>query len=451
MWRIIVGSLLLVTTIITKSTNARTAVLPHDVYPGFEVIQFSNDDKHHDVSSNYRLLETGYSKYFTVLDNGMVMTTSDLTPLVNKPVNLIVLEELNNHTETHDLHLFIINRGNMLKFSHEKLGHGEVMENLPSGTIIDEFPILHAHGNFPVHYKIMPDINGDYLFALTEESSSEIGYNLTLKRPDQGVRVVTTKPLDREIKKIYTVVIYASDGNNISTSKISGIVNVLDDNDNSPIFENEEYNFNLRPINIKTIEKDGIPKWKRFASIGKVIANDADGDKIAYKLLTPTNLIIIVPQTGELLLAGEPDATIDEDSDIEVLIEAHDIRVPSKSTKKPARVIIRFLTTEPLYQQPQVHRIQKRRVTRAVRPTKKVEFLESEGDIDGKIVFSLEKETERETYKIRDENPWVTVASNGSVKVKQKWDYEELGPEKTIDFWVTINNQSEFLRKKKSI
>lgn len=87
------------------------------------------------------------------------------------------------------------------------------------------------------------------------------------------------------------------------------------------------------------------------------------------------------------------------------------------------------------------HVRRKRRVTRAVRPTKRIEFAESDGDTEGRNVFQLEKETERETFKIRDDNPWVTVETNGVVRVKKKWDYEELGPEKTIDFWVIISNQ----------
>ena len=81
-----------------------------------------------------------------------------------------------------------------------------------------------------------------------------------------------------------------------------------------------------------------------------------------------------------------------------------------------------------------------RRVTRAVRPTKRIEFTEADGEPEGKIVFQLEKESEHETFRIRDENPWVTVEPNGAVRVKKKWDYEELGREKTIDFWVIITN-----------
>ena len=52
----------------------------------------------------------------------------------------------------------------------------------------------------------------------------------------------------------------------------------------------------------------------------------------------------------------------------------------------------------------------------------------------------MEKESEHETFKIRDENPWVTVEPSGAVRVKKRWDYEELGREKTIDFWVIITN-----------
>ncbi|OXU27844.1 hypothetical protein TSAR_016251 [Trichomalopsis sarcophagae] len=318
------------------------AVLPHDVYPGFEVVQFeAGPDRQ---PSSFRLLETGFSKFFTVLDNGIVMTTSDLSPLVNRPVNLIVLEERANQTETHDLHLYVINRRNMLTFSHERLGEAEVEENAAPGT--------------PSSYRL---------------------------------------------------VVRASDSDYISSSRIEGSVAVLDVNDNSPIFEQAVYSFELSPTNLDALRDDADgsvqPEWKRFSTIGKVLAKDADGDKVAYKLITPSNLVIIKPE-----LDVEQQQQLEEE-------QFEDNELP-----------------------PEVHRIEKRRVTRAVRPTKKVEFTEADGDVEGKVAFHLEKENEKETYKIRDENQWVTVGSNGTVRVKHKWDYEALGAEKTIDFWVTITN-----------
>ncbi|KAJ8679484.1 hypothetical protein QAD02_015271 [Eretmocerus hayati] len=414
------------------------AVLPHDVYPGFEVMQFESGPRH---LSTFSLLETGFSKFFTVLENGIVMTTSDLTPLVDRPVNLVVLEEKGNKTETHELHLYVINRRNMLTFSHSRLGEAEVEENAAPGTPLDGFPVLRARGNFPVHYSLEPEDDGERPFALVLDVppgnyvEQRMSFNLSVSSPVQGLRLVTARPLDREMKPSYRVLVRASDADYISSSSIEGVVNVLDINDNSPVFEQAVYSFEVTPYNLQELmrDRDGIvkPAWRRFLTIGRVLAKDADGDKVAYKLLTPTNLVIIVPQTGELILTGEPEVEPDLDTQSEFLVEAHDIRTPSRIAATPARVLVR----------PEVHRIAKRRVTRAVRPTKKVDFTEADGDIEGKVVFNLEKENDRETYKIRDENKWVTVGSNGTVRVKQKWDYEELSPEKTIDFWVTITNQ----------
>jgi len=435
MWQVVVFLLAA-----TSISHAKVVVLPHDVYPGFEVTQFRNNVCQ---PSNFYLLETGYSKFFTVLDNGLLMTTTDLTPLVDQDVHLVVLEELANGTQTHDLHLYVINRHSMLSFSHERLGNGEVLENSPIGTWVDGFPVLQVRGTFPVHYRLLPDDkSGEHPFALHDNVSNEIGFNLTLKNEKQDIRVVTAQPLDHEIRDLYTVVIQAFDNNFISTSKITGMVHVLDQNDNSPVFESELYVFEIRSTNL---DKGGtvLPRWKRFSIVGKVTAKDADGDKVAYKLVTPSSLLIVVPQTGELLLTGEPEIGVEQDSECELMVEAHDLRTPSRSTDKLAKVIVRFLTSKPEdvdVNRSEVHRIEKRRVTRAVRPTKKVDFTEADGNIEGKIAFYLEKENEKETYKIRDENRWVTVGANGSVMVKQKWDYEELGPEKTIDFWVTITN-----------
>ncbi|XP_023247590.1 neural-cadherin, partial [Copidosoma floridanum] len=443
----------------SSNGSAMQAVLPHDVYPGFEVMQFeggSPSRQQQQVPSSFRLLETGFSKFFTVLDNGIVMTTSDLSPLVDRPVNLVVLEERPNRTETHELHLYVINRRNMLTFSHDRLGEGEVEENSPPGTPVDGFPVLHARGNFPVHYSILEEDGGPPLFALSESHFKQTGLNLTLRSPKQGIRIVTAGPLDRELKSSHRVVVRASDSDYISSSRIEGVVNVLDVNDNSPVFEQMVYSFEISPDNLDELQRarrgSGVkPRWKRFSTIGRVLAKDADGDKVAYKLVTPTNLVIIVPQTGELLLAGEPEVAPDLDTESEFLVEAHDIGTPSRMAAAPARVLVRFLTSggekidldeeteEDEEERPQVHRI-RRRVPRAVRPTKKIEFAESDGDVEGKVVFNLEKENDKETFKIRDENKWVTVAANGTVRVNHKWDYEELGPEKTIDFWVTVTN-----------
>lgn len=457
--------------IVDDKSQTLALVLPHDTYPGYSIKKFSSNYPQTKVIAlnnetsplsmladdttspakpfNFRLLETGFSKYFTVLENGMVMTTSDLSPLVNRPVHLVVLEETPNSTSTHQLQLFVMNRNDMLRFPGATLDTiGEVAENEDRGTKIHGIPMLQANsatGSKSIVYSIVDGNEGD-AFAFQDTQTKEISVKIVIKdSTTSGVWLVTNKPLDKETKSTYTITIQASDEGDINKAIAKTIIHVLDKNDNRPVFLLPEYHFSIAGNKSTDLHDNTSVTWTRFISLGKVEATDADGDKVAYKLLTPNNVVVIVPQTGELILAGEP-----EKSEILLEVEAHDLRSPSLSSAKPAKVLIEFVAPEPI---PLIvqhlthntinqhsHRRDKRRVTRAVRPTKRIEFTEADGDTEGKNVFQLEKETDRETFKIRDENPWVTVEPNGAVRVKKKWDYEELGPEKTIDFWVIITN-----------
>lgn len=52
------------------------------------------------------------------------------------------------------------------------------------------------------------------------------------------------------------------------------------------------------------------------------------------------------------------------------------------------------------------------------------------------VVFQLDRRTPNEKFRLETPNKWVTVDPNGAVKVNEPWDYEQLGKDKTIDFWV---------------
>lgn len=245
---------------------------------------------------------------------------------------------------------------------------------------------------------------------------------------------------------------------------------------------------------------------REFPVLGTVNAVDADDrDSVAYQLTTPTDVIIVVPQTGEVILTADPlNLTIG--SSKKFLVEARDLRPPYRVSDPPAQIWLDVIGQPSSYwklmqefdshfgssldeafddqhhsahskcvgtknwrlcedrstadrshrtsrklspmaddessqrESHAAHRITKRRVTRAVRPTKRIELSETDGENEGKVVFQVEKEAERETFKMREENPWISVEPSGSVRVKKKWDYEELGPEKVIDFWVVITN-----------
>lgn len=470
--------------------STKSLVLPHDTYPGYSIKVIEPKGKHEKPTNtsgqhldrkakdemSFRLLETGFSKYFTMLSDGFVMTTSDLTPLVNQSVYLKVLEETINSSQIHQLQLFVLDRKEILKFegiSYESVG--EVSENKPMGTRVYGIPQILAR---PESAAKEPDsitysvISNDDSFALQNSETKKIGRSVTVSKGDDktAVILVTNKPLDREHKSQHQVVLEAAAhtrSGQVNKVVTTLMVHVLDENDNRPVFLQKRYDFQMFGERIRDplmMTNHSEIVWPRFKRIGVVEAKDADEDKVAYKLLTPNNYVIIVPQTGELLLVGDPPihlyggASVHGEEDmansiaamddlkVELEVEAHDVRSPSLNSKRPVKVSIEFKAPELsiLDQQPteEVHKLhrEKRRVTRAVRPTKRIEFTEADGSQEGKNVFQLEKETDKETFKIRDENPWVTVEMTGYVRVKKKWDFEELGPEKTIDFWVIITN-----------
>nr|XP_023029904.1 neural-cadherin-like [Leptinotarsa decemlineata] len=425
---------------LSTATSKTISVIPHDAHPGYSVKKFNH-------AENLKLLDSDFSQFFTMLQDGSIMTVSDVSPLVNHPVDLVVLENKGNLTTTHMLKLYVLDRRNMLSFKTDGGEDivGRVTENSPAGTRLSDIPLIQAASDLisvPVTYSIIAGNSAQY-FELQDSITGEVLPNVTISDRNGGVSIVTSQVLDREETSRYVLTIQAVDPSGINRAVTNVVIEVEDENDNSPVFTQKVYRF---VVGDDSIEGDNVTMtWKRFSSIGKVEATDADGDKVAYKLATPTNFLVIVPQTGDLLLAQEPT----EETELELIVEAHDLRTPSRTSPRPAQVIFHFKPLESSkvemdldFQQLEEVELtrRKRRVTRAVRPTKRIEFTETDGETDGRVVFQLEKETDRETFKIRDENPWVTVDPNGSVRVKKKWDYEELGPEKTIDFWVTITN-----------
>lgn len=406
-------------------TSAFT-LLPHDVRPGHAVRYFVGN------YSRYTLIDPEYSSYFTMLENGLLMTTADLEPLLGRPLNLAVLEQTPYSSAAHTVQLLVVDRRRMLHFPAVQDLHGEIAENMPPGTAVD-LPPIRATALLdvgPIAYKIIGG-NEESSFGLRDRAKAEYIPEVRSVITQGDLEIFATRTLDAEKKGSYDLVVQAMDVHSASKTNLPVRVIVTNENDHAPEFEQEIYYFAVNGTPDEN-GRNGTARWQRFSSIGKVQAHDEDGDRIYYSLATPSNLAVIVPQTGELILAGEPDG---HKADLRVI--AHDTGIPPRKCL-PTQVYLEFVVRDHKAL-PALHR-EKRRVTRAVRPTKRIEFTEADGEVEGRSVFTLEKETDRETFKIRDENPWVTVEPSGIVKVKKKWDYEELGPEKTIDFWVTITN-----------
>nr|XP_021206767.2 neural-cadherin isoform X3 [Bombyx mori] len=422
---VLAGGALLYALSIVMQAGALT-LLPHDVHPGHAVRHFVGNH------SRYTLLDPEFTSYFTLLDNGLLMTTADLSPLLNQPIDLAILEQTPYSSAAHSVHIFVMDRRRMLHFTPSEGVSGEIPENAPPGTIVD-VPLIKATALVdvgPIAYKIIKG-DEDAVFTLRAKGNRDLNTDVRSVITDGDVEIVSIKPLDTEQKSIYNLNIQATDIHGTSKAILPVKIEVLNENDHEPRFEQEFYYFVVSGTQDENAP-NGTARWQRFSKIGKVHAYDADKDRVYYTLMNPNNLAVIVPQTGELILAGEPDS-----NEVELKVLAHDTGAPPRASK-PARVFIEFVIRD-RKDLPALHR-EKRRVTRAVRPTKRIEFTESDGEVEGRAVFTLEKETDRETFKIRDDNPWVAVEPSGVVKVKKKWDFEDLGPEKTIDFWVTISN-----------
>lgn len=220
-----------------ETKESMSLVLPHDTYPGFNIQRISSLLTHANASgagalSSSYTLNKKYSKFFTVLDNGMLMTTSDLSPLINQPVNLVVLEETPNSTIKHQLQLFVMNRRDMIHFPTATLEvNGEVMENQPAGTQIQGVPLLQANslvGHKAITYAIVEG-NENHAFTLQNSHTKEMKSIISIKHGEKaGVWLVTNRPLDREAKNQYSLLIEATDNEGLDKALSRVIINVND-------------------------------------------------------------------------------------------------------------------------------------------------------------------------------------------------------------------------------
>ncbi|XP_069950928.1 neural-cadherin-like isoform X3 [Cherax quadricarinatus] len=391
--------------------------VPHDVVPAHIVYKI----KLKAGQTVNKLMDSEYSDYFAMLDNGDVMTVAKLAPLLGRTVTLRVSTSYpNGNIQVYIIKVAIKDHQTMLRFLKPEYD-AYLYENMPAGTELQGLDDLEAMGEEDVKYELL---GGHSVFAL-----HHVGGIPT---------VVSRKALDREAQDLYHLVLraYDKEGMDMAEAKIN--VHILDMNDHAPVFTQSVFYFFV-PLNVT-----------RFDKIGRVTAHDGDKDKVVYRLAYPSNTFTIVPQTGEIMLIEPPETLV-----YELELEAFDKRKPTLYSDSLAKAHIEFrypsdslFTGESNDIEYDVYpdhamskRSAKKRVKRGqLRHTKELVFSEADGAVEGKVVFQLEKEIQWETFKIRDDNPWVEVDTNGAVRIKKKWDYEELGPEKTIDFWVTITN-----------
>ena len=148
--------------------------------------------------------------------------------------------------------------------------------------------------------------NAEIEYILGEESSF-----FSLERGTGDL--IALQSLDAELNSRHVVRIIAVDrGSPSLKGETSVVINVLDENDNDPAFEQVEYDF-FFPENTEEGEK-----------IGTVTAIDADKkSEVRYRLASNSVPFRISPQTGSITLQRSIDADIDN-TKYEIMIIAED-------------------------------------------------------------------------------------------------------------------------------
>ncbi|GFY53896.1 neural-cadherin [Trichonephila inaurata madagascariensis] len=362
--------------------------VPHDIPPGYSIKKIHSEGQ-------INIVENDQSSPFVLLSDGSLISVSKLSDFTDKPIDLVIQEELEDRVELQPITIHVRDRSNMLSFPKPKY-YGYIYENEPPNSLVEIGDILAAENKV-----------GNVTYSLSGSK------DFSLLQKDGMVFVVSMKELDRETQKQYSLILNATDSYGGIASTIIK-VNVKDVNDNPPLFPKKSYEWNV-PLETPLYSKIGIVK-----------AVDADGDKPVYNLVGFNNHpFVIVPQTGEILLMSEPESKA-----YSILVQAHDDRSPKLfSDVVPVTIMVGTMEeNKPL-----------RRQKRSTRQTRTYEhFLESDGNTPGKVMFRLDSVHPDEVFSLENESRWIDVDHNGDVKVKEPWDYEQLEREKTIDFWVKI-------------
>ncbi|XP_013794439.1 neural-cadherin-like [Limulus polyphemus] len=408
LWNVIGLLFFLSSLSIIRVLRSENLVIPHDAHPGHTVKKYSFNGQ------TFHIVGKQFSENFAILSNGILMLTSDISHRIGQPIALVVKEQYHNVTLNGVLVVHVKHKNHMLKFG-KNLYSGSVFENFPCGTIVQglEDIVVSGVANNHVTYSIVSG-NDDNSFSVTPSSPNRT----------TAVAVVTNHPLDREQLASYKLVLRVVDELGVDNDETVLHIDVLDVNDNPPISERDFYDFQV-PL-----------KTEPFSVIGNVTATDMDGDHPVYHFCNHHSKFSIIPKTGQVFLTG-----ILEPETYQLRIRIHDNRSPRLySHVIPLSITAvspdSFTIEETLFDFMEDDMKYLSRSKRSVRPTKSYEYKENDGSIIGQTMFQLEKTNPQEIFQIESPNQWVQVDRLGVVRVKEPWNYEQLGKEKTIDFWV---------------
>nr|XP_020469983.1 protocadherin-23 isoform X2 [Monopterus albus] len=309
-----------------------------------------------DVNDNAPLFE--YSSYRTAVWEGQVRNTyimqvfaSDADSGMNRQIEYTIVSGNQNEafildsvrgilatnvlldreiTPSYKLVLQAVDRGNPPLSSTATIRVQVVDVNDNSPAIPSMEPIIVAE-NLPAGYMVTQltandvDLSSTITYSFSESGSTNVPFAI-----DQYTGVVTlTRALDYEEQMEYTLTVWASDSLHQTTGEVK--VQVLDVNDNAPVFSQLSYQVELSEL----VSADTL--------VVSVSATDRDSGingKISYRLLSsPLQGFYIQPGNGSVF-TNKPLKAITNSNLIHLLVEARDGGDPVQSAVTSIDVVI---------------------------------------------------------------------------------------------------------------
>ena len=268
--------LCLATVFSAHSFMIRRVLIPHDAKPGFVVTTLTFWGQKFDLDSSV----TGeVARFFSVLQNGDIITNSDISTLIGRRFPLVISNDLASSKWQESVHVEVQHSDHLLLFEKQEY-EGHVLENQPPGIPVFGLEDVYAKigmGNRKIKYSL--------------ETGPDARFDLHQKQDTlDHVELTTSQILDREDKSKYILMIKAyTDSSEDEPATAKATIYVDDENDNIPRFEKSHY--------VTTI-KDNTPA---LTTILRVKAVDPDDGRIKY-MMEPHKLFEMDPERGEILL-----------------------------------------------------------------------------------------------------------------------------------------------------
>ncbi|XP_013178590.1 PREDICTED: protein dachsous [Papilio xuthus] len=242
---------------------------------------------------------------------------------------------------------------------------------------------------------------------LSENNTNEEYFNV---QPTTGW-VYLAKPLDRETAAKHKMTIIATDNGipSLSTSA-SLVVNVIDANDNDPVFTQASYEFQVEE------------NRKAGAFVGKISATDADlGDNAVVRYnLFPSNTSFIVNPVSGIITTRE---VLDREfrSSYSVFAEARDLGSLPRSNRVP--IVIRVTDVNdnsPEIIDPREDVVSVREEQQPGAEVARVKAIDKDNGINATVTYSILNERDMDGYGV-----FVIDSNTGVIKTSTVLDHEE--------------------------